>query len=481
MVVHDQQPSEVKQKLHGHMGVFDIVFTVLAFNAPMSVFVGFITVIVGYGNGLGAPVTFIAAGALMLIFAVGFTAMSRYLPNPGAFYAYISAGLGRPAGLGASFVAIVSYFFILIGGYAFGGLSLQTLVHDTLNGPDIQWWVYTMVVMGIVATLGYFSINLSAKILMVCMIGESIMMVVYDTVVFFRGGHDGVHFSSFTPDQAFSGELGLAVIFGIVCFSGFEATAVFREEARDPERTIPRATYTAILFLLGLYALTAWAMINGVGEDKIVGLAAADPTGTALETARVYLHTVGVDIIVVLLCTSIFAANLATHNVATRYIYSLSVDRIFPKSLASVHRYHVSPYRAAVLVSVISYASLAACILFQGEAGKLYATLVGIGGYSLILLLLLTSVAVVAYFWQHREHPVNAWRALIAPTMASVLLAGAFVIASQNVDVMIGGSQGLANFLIGMFGVLFIAGIVVAAILRRTHASVYQRIGRQEL
>jgi amino acid transporter len=475
------EPDEVTKKLEGHMGVFDIVFTVLAFNAPMSVFVGFITVIIGYGNGLGAPMTFIAAGALMLIFAGGFTAMSRYLPNPGAFYAYISAGLGRPAGLGAAFVAIVSYFFILIGGYAFGGLSFQALVHDTLGGPDIPWWGYTMVVMGIVAVLGYFSINLSAKILTVCMICEAIMMVVYDTVVFFRGGHDGVHLDSFTPDAAFSGELGLAVIFGIVCFSGFEATAVFREEARDPEKTIPRATYTAILFLLALYALTAWAMINGIGQDEVVGLSAADPTGTALETARVYLHTVGVDIITVLLCTSIFAANLATHNVTTRYIYSLSVDRIFPKVFASVHHFHVSPYRAATLVSVISYAALAACIVFKGEAGKLYATLVGIGGYSLILLLMLTSMAVVLYFRRHPEHPVNVWRSAVAPTVATLLLAGAFWIATMNVDVMIGGSQALANVLIGLFIALLIAGILVALVLERTKPDVYQRIGRQEL
>lgn len=463
------------------MGVFDIVFTVLAFNAPMSVFVGFITVIVGYGNGLGAPVTFMAAGAVMLIFAVGFTAMSRYLPNPGAFYAYISAGLGRPAGLGASFVAIVSYFFILIGGYAFGGLSLQTLVHDTLGGPDIEWWVYTATVMAVVAVLGYFSINLSAKILMCCMILESVMMVVYDTVVFFNGGHDGIHFSSFTPHEVFSGELGLAVIFGIVCFSGFEATAVFREEARDPEKTVPRATYTAILFLLGLYALTAWAMINGIGQDQVVALSAADPTGTSLETARVYLHTVGVDIITVLLCTSIFAANLATHNVATRYIYSLSVDRIFPRIFASVHDKHISPYRAAVLVSVISYAALVACIIFGGQAGTLYATLVGVGGYSLILLLLLTSIAVVVYFRKNPQQHVGTWHGAIAPAIASVLLFGAFIIASRNVDVMIGGSQGLANFLVGLFLVLLATGITVAAILRRTHPDVYQRIGRQEL
>jgi amino acid transporter len=468
------------RRLSGHMSVFDIVFTVLAFNAPLSVFVGFITVIIGFGNGLGAPVTFLVCGGLMALFAVGFAAMGRRLPNPGAFYAYITAGLGRPLGLGSAFVALASYLFILIGGYAFGGISWQALVHDVLGGPDLPWYLYTGLAMLAVGVLGYFRIQLSARILTVCMCFEIVLMVIYDTVVFARGGASGVRLDSFHPANVLSGSIGLAVLFGVVCFSGFEATAIFREEARDPERTIPRATYLAIGVMAGLYAITSLAMIVGVGVADVVAQSAADPTGTALATAAHYLGKVGVDVITILLCTSIFAANIATHNVSGRYIYSLSVDRIFPTFLSAVHKTENSPHRASITTTVVSLAALSACILFKGKATTLYAVLVGIGGYALILLLLLTSASVIAYFRRH-NHDVHAWKAITAPSLACFGLVLAFVIATDNVDLMIGGNQTLAELLVGLFFGLLVLGVVIAVVLRKRRPEVYQRIGRQDI
>lgn len=477
----DLPEEDTPPGLKGHMGVSDIVFTVLAFNAPLSVFIGFITVIIGYGNGLGAPVTFIGAGILMLLFAAGFTTMARFLPNPGAFYAFVSAGLGRPAGLGTAFVALVSYFFILIGGYAFGGLSLQALVHDVFGGPDIKWYFYTMCVMALVAVLGYFRIALSAKILTIFMAGEVVVMATYDLVTLGQGGHEGINFDSFLPSNVNSGSVGLAILFGIVCFSGFEATAVFREEAKDPARTVPRATYVAISFMAIMYAVTSWAMIIGIGADKIVGLSAADPTGTAFATASDYLGKAGVDIITVLLCTSILAANIATHNVATRYMYSLSVDQILPRFLSAVHRTESSPHRASIVTTVVSYAALASCIIFKGEAATLYAVLVGIGGYALIMLLLLTSASVIAYFRKNPGADVDVWHSVVAPVLASAGLVVAFYLATKNVTTMIGGSQTLANLLIALYFGMLGLGIAVAFVLKSRRPDIYARIGRQEV
>jgi amino acid transporter len=468
-------------RLSGHLGVFDIVFTVLAYNAPMSVFVGFITVIIGAGNGLGVPVTYLACGALMALFAVGFAAMSRRLPNPGAFYAYITAGLGRPLGLGAAFVALVSYLFILIGGYAFGGIAWQALVHNVFHGPELPWYLYTAVAMAAVGVLGYFRIQLSARILTWFMCCEVIVMIAYDTVVFFRGGAAGINVQSFHPSSIVSGSVGLAVLFGIVCFAGFEATAIFREEAREPERTIPRATYLAVGVLAVLYAITSWAMVLGIGVKHVVALSAADPTGTALATALQYLGKVGLDVVNLLLCTSILAANIATHNVSTRYMYSLSVDRIFPKFLSAVHKTQISPHRASITTTVISFVSLLVCIIFKANGSTLYAVLVGIGGYALIMLLLLTSTSVIAYFRKDREHGASLWKSVIAPALASAGLLVAFVLATQNVAAMIGGNQGLAHLLVGLFVGLLILGVVVALVLRRKRPQVYRRIGRQDL
>jgi amino acid transporter len=461
------------------MGVLDIVFSVLAFNAPLSVFVGFITVIIGFGNGLGAPAAFVGVGVLMLLFAVGFAAMGKHLPNPGAFYAYITAGLGRPLGLGAALVALTSYLFILIGGYAFGGISWQALIRNSFGGPDLPWYAYTAIAMVAVAVLGYFRIQLSARILALCMCCEVLVMLAYDAIVFARGGAMGITFDSFRPMYITSGSVGMAVLFGVVCFSGFEATAIFREEARCPERTIPRATYLAVAAMATLYAVTSWAMVVGIG-DGVVEQASADPTGTALATATHYLGRVGSDVVTVLLCTSIFAANVAAHNVSSRYVYSLSVDRIFPRAFGQVHKTEISPHRASMAVTVISLASLAVCIASHGQGETLYAVLVGIGGYALIVLLVLTSAAVVAYF---RGDPARTgvWKTLVAPLLSFLGLVAALALATANVDVMIGGNKGLAIGLVAVFFALLAAGAVWALVLRQRRPDIYRRIGRQDL
>ena len=468
------------KRLTGRLGTADIVFTVLAFNAPMAVFVGYLTVIIGYGNGLGAPVTYVAAAALMLLFAVGFTAMSRHLPNPGAFYAYITAGLGRPLGLGSSFLAIVSYYFILLGGYALGGVGLESLVRDVFGGPDLAWWFWVLVLMALAGTLGYFNIKLSARVLTIFMAAEVVLIVAFDTVAFANGGPEGITLLPFAPSNIFSGTIGLAVLFGIVCFSGFEATAVFREEARNPERTIPRATYIAIISMGLIYAISTWAVIVAVGPSGVIEASAADPAGTTLGAVGMYLGKLGADIVTILLVTSVFAANIATHNVTTRYTYSLAVDRIFPARLAAVHRRFVSPHVASIVTSILSVAFLAVLVAMKLEGTAIYAVLVGIGGYALIMLLLLTSVAVIRYFWVRPELQQSLWRRLIAPVAAALGLLVALYLASTNVATMIGGDQVLANVLMGLFYVSVVVGIVVALILKKSRPAIYARIGRSE-
>jgi len=475
------KPGRPSRRLTGKLSTFDIVFTVLAFNAPLSVFVGFIPVIIGSGNQLGAPTAYLAAGALILVFAVGFTSMGRHLPNPGAFYAYITAGLGKPLVLGASFLAIVSYFFILVGGYAFGGISLEALVTDVLGGPEVPWWAYTLLLMTIVGTLGYFKITLSAKILTVSMIFEVILMVAFDVAAFINGGPEGLTTAPFEPANMLSGNIGLALLFGIVCYAGFEATAVFREEARSPEKTVPRATYIAILSMGSIYALTAWAQIIAIGPGTVVEASATDPTGTVMGVVSQLLGKIVMDVMIVLLCSSIFAANLATHNISARYLYSLSVDRVFPAALSRVHSRHDSPHVASLATSVIAVIFLAVVVIAGAPGATLYAVLVGVGGYALILLLILTSAAVVVYFHKRPELKVNRWKSQVAPVAATLGLIVAGVLATQNIAVMIGGDETLAAFLMALFYGCLVIGIILALIFRRTKPDTYARIGRQEI
>src|SRR3954453_20841719 len=98
----------------GVIGTGGLMFMVVAAAAPLTVMAGVAPLAILFG-GIGAPAAYVGVGVLLCLFAVGFTPMTPYIRNAGAFYSYIARGLGRPAGLGAALLALFSYNALQIG------------------------------------------------------------------------------------------------------------------------------------------------------------------------------------------------------------------------------------------------------------------------------------------------------------------------------------------------------------------------------
>ncbi len=118
------------------MGAGAIAFLVIGAAAPLAAVVANVPLAIGLGDGKGVPGSFVIAGATLFLFSVGYAAMSRHITNVGAFFAYVSAGLGQRLGTAAGFVALLSYNLLvvyLVGllGY-FGRSTFQSEAHVTL-------------------------------------------------------------------------------------------------------------------------------------------------------------------------------------------------------------------------------------------------------------------------------------------------------------------------------------------------------------
>lgn len=110
-----------QDSLSGNLGVPSIVFMVLAGAAPLTVVGGVMPIAFGIGNGAGVPTAFILSGLGLLLFAVGFTAMTPFVRHAGAFYSYVETGLGKRTGAGTGYVALLSYTVLYAGVYALMG------------------------------------------------------------------------------------------------------------------------------------------------------------------------------------------------------------------------------------------------------------------------------------------------------------------------------------------------------------------------
>jgi amino acid transporter len=465
------------------MGVPSVVLTVLAFSAPVVTVSGFMPFLIVFGH-TGGPAIYVVATGLLLLFSVGFTTMTRFLPNPGAFYAYITAGLGRTPGLGAAFLAMNAYFLLGCSVVPFMGISTNALLHDTLGGPVVAWYWWSFAGVAVSGFFAYRHIELSARVLSIAMVLEVVILTVFDLAVGGQGGAAGLSASPFGLSAFTSGTVGVALLFAMTNFFGFEATAIFREEVRDPDRTIPRATYICVVSIGLFYAISAWALIMAFGTSHVVAAAARDPAGIFNVAMTSFVGRWVTDVVTVLVVTSAFASLLSCQNVLARYLYSLGTDGALPRALGKVHARHHSPAVSATVVTASWTGFVALFAVLGSDPALLYARASGTGGFSLLLLLLLTSVAVVMYFRvrPHVGHAgVSTWRTVVAPIAAAAGLSVVVYLAIAKFTILVGAGGALATvLLLWTFGV-FVIGVTLAALLRRSRPEIYQRIGRQDL
>src|SRR5690606_20059123 len=143
-----------------------------------------------------------------------------------------------------------------------------------------------VVVALLLGWLGYNRVTLNARVLATALALEMLIFLVLAGAVLLSGGADGITFGSFAPDNVFVPGMAVVLIFSFGAFLGVEATAIYSEEAKDPRRTVKRATYIAV-FLLGVfYAFVCWMIVLAFGEANIAEAAQADPEAlffTAME------------------------------------------------------------------------------------------------------------------------------------------------------------------------------------------------------
>ncbi|MER6137936.1 APC family permease [Streptomyces sp. NPDC001815] len=434
------------------LGALGILFFVLSAQAPLTGVAGAVPIAVAIGTGPGTPAAYAIAGLIVLLFSVGFVAMGRYVVDAGAFYTYIGKGLGRSAGTGSAGVALLAYSTIQGSMYGLYG-SVVSGLFDRFAGITVQWWVAALVTMAVVQVLGTAGIELGAKVLAVFVLAEFSILLAFGVVTFFKGGGpEGLApAESFSVSAALDGAPGVALVFALASMLGFEATAIYGEEARDPRKTVPRATYLSVAVITAFFAFTSWMLISSYGAAES-GAAAGEALESGDSTAFVFAPVADLfgnwtnDVLPFLLATSLFAGILAFHNSANRYFFSLSRDGLLPRRLSSLNR-RQSPWVAGA----VQTATAVLLVVPFAVAGKdpvltLFSWFSGIAVLAITLLYFLTSLSVVVFFRRERLD-TRPWNTLIAPLLGAVGTAGAIWLILENFTTLIGGDSATATWL----------------------------------
>ncbi|MEV4411236.1 APC family permease [Catellatospora sp. NPDC049609] len=464
------------------LGSASVASFALTAAAPLMVIGG--VIVAGWANiqVIGFPLGILIIGAALALFTVGYVAMSRHIRNAGAFYSYISQGLGRPAGVGAALVAVLSYNLLQIGLYGIFGVATGGLL-NVMFGWDISWWIIALVGWALTTVLGISRVELNSKVLLVLLGAELLIVLIYDLVFLANPADGGVSFAAFNPDNLFiPGALGAVLVVTVTGFTGFEAGPVFSEESRDSRRTIALATFGGLAVMVFVYALTSWSLTVATGPDNIVAQSQehAAQADLIFALAGTHLGAVAADIGNVLLVTSIFAAMVSYHNTVARYTFSLAREGVLPRSLARTGARSGAPVAASVLQSVLGFVVIAVYALAGWDPfTHLFFWLGMTGGFGILLLLAATSVAVVVYFAKDKRGE-NVWTRLVAPILAAAFLiwAAQQTVRDYGTMLMVEETDPVRWILPGLYLVLAVVGIVWAVVLRGSNPALYQGIGR---
>jgi amino acid transporter len=465
------------------LGIPSVVFFVMSAAAPLTVVAGVVTTGYATTKVIGIPFGFISIAVILGIFSVGYVAMSRHITNAGAFYTYVANGLGRPLGVGAAWMALLAYNALQVGLYGIIGSATSPLLKQWFN-LDVKWWAVALVAWALVAILGVLRVDINGKVLALLLCTEIIIILIYDFADLGQPANGTITFDTLSPSNLFVGSAaGAVLVLTFLGFTGFESAVVFSEESKNPRRTIAMATYLSVAIIGVIYALSSWAMSVATGPGNIVQASIDNNVGTIFGLAAERLPNALVDIGSTLFATSVLAAMISFHNTVARYTFALGRERVFPSLLSTTGRRSGAPVAGSLMQSLLGLIVIVIYAAFNIDpVVKLFFWIGTAGGFGILVLVALTSIAVFAFFLR-QHHGENAFSRIVAPLLATVLLAVVVYYAITGFSNLLGvtpddpAAYRLRWIIPACYPAVAVLGILWALILKATKPVVYQSIG----
>jgi amino acid transporter len=484
------QRADVAKLRKGAVGLGGVLFLTVTGSAPISAMLFNTPIIVGYGQGVGAPAAFLFATVVLVVFSVAYVAMARKKTSAGGFYSYISHGLGRELGIGTGYAAVVAYSVFeasLCGGFAyFLGLKLNAF------GVHISWPWLALAMVVIISLLTFFDVRLSSTLLAIGLISEIVILLIFDVFLFSKGH---VNWSAINPVNAFkgfpaegkllAGAVGIGLFFAFWSWVGFEMAPNYGEESRDPKRIVPRALYISVIGLGVFYVITSWAPLAGYPTvHAAVAQAQSNAANFYLAPAKQFGGQWVASIMSYLIITGSFACGMAFHNTTARYFYSLGREGLLPSALGRTHHKFKSPHIASITQSVIAAVIIILFAVFTGTndpASQAYLQLYGLMAVMGVIIILsvqaLVSLAILIYYERYHRDEVHWWKTRLAPILALITQAAVVYLLFDNIS-FLGSGYSYAKWLGPIDLVIVVIGVATAFYFKQRKPAKYEQAGR---
>jgi amino acid transporter len=384
-------------KLRRQLGLAEAAGLSLSIVAPTMAMAFNVTLVVG-AAGQAAPLAFAIGTLLLALVGLSFVAFAKRETSAGSAQAYISRHFGHRAGFLAGWVLLLSYLCFGSGTAVLVGNFLATAIRPLGLPVEALWAPISIASIGISLFLSWRNVQIAARLMLALELISMVAIVVLGVNILSTVAQAGpLPLTPFRPDPAmgWSG-IGLALVFTVLSFAGFESATTLAEETRNPLRAIPLAVLGTVLFAGIFYVFAAYAQVVGYGAEGMGNLA---KDSAPLDTlARRYGSPALATALNLAAALSAFSCVLGSMNAAARMTMVLARNGNHP--LANIHAEHGTPTTALMISASIMTTGILLWAVWVG-AGAYYGFIGTIGTLALILV----------YMGVTGAHAITAWSA----------------------------------------------------------------------
>lgn len=277
----------------------------------------------------GAPLAFGFAGFVALITAYSYAKLSVTYPSQGGTVEFIRHAFGN--GLFSNTLNVLlclSYVIMLsLYAYAFGSYAASFFLHDSSVGQSVLKHIFISLVVIFLAMLNAMGAKVVGRSELIFVIAKVIILAFFIIV--------GCYFADFRVIHTLPSAPPLKLIAGgmliFLAYEGFELIANSAQDVKSPAKTLPRAYYSAVIFVIVLYVSIALITISTLDLPDII--AAKDYALAA--SAKPFLGEAGFMLIAFAALLSTGSAINATFYGTSRIIHVLAHDKELPAFLES--------------------------------------------------------------------------------------------------------------------------------------------------
>ena len=372
----------------------------------------------GFGGLLIAAV--VIAG-MYLALVLGMAEMSSALPAAGGGYTFARRALGPWGGFATGTAILIEYAIAPAAIATFIGAYVESL---GLFGITDGWWVY-LAVYALFIGIHLSGVGEALKVMFVITAVALAGLLVF--AISAIGSFDAANLTNIAPTDAAGassflpfGYMGIwaAVPFAIWFFLAVEGVPLAAEEAKEPERNVPKGIIAAMAVLL-VTAATVLVLTAGAGGAEAMS-ASGNPLVEALGDSGMakVVNYIGLAGLIASFFSIIYAYS--------RQLFALSRAGYLPKSLSVVNS-RKAPTLALVVPGVIGFA-----LSLTGQGAMLLN--MAVFGAALSYVLMMVSHIVLRIREPHMPRPYRTPGG-IATTSFALVIAALSVVATFVVDI----------------------------------------------